>query len=300
MDKRTNYVLQAFQEGRTIVYGHRGSRAYAPMNTIPAFELAIQQGADGIELDVQLSADRELVIIHDFTVDGTTDGTGAVRDLLFAELRELNAAARFSPMAEPLQGHIPHYPFIMIPTLEEVFSLVKDRAPADFIVNVEIKAPYCTASGGFASGGFASGDAASGDAADDNGIEALVAACIDRYDMARNVIVSSFNPPTLKRFKAIKPSIPVGFLVEEASPSYTTTLINQYLPDIAGKSGHEAWHPRYSMVNPELVATERNHGRLTQAWTVNEPQLARDLVSWGVTGIITDMPDRIKTALSGN
>lgn len=294
MGTDTNYVIQAFLDKRPLVYGHRGSRAYAPMNTIPAFELAIQQGADGIELDVQLSADRELVIIHDFTVDGTTDGTGAVGDLLFAELRELNAAARFTPMAEPLQGHIPHYPFIMIPTLEEVFSLVKDLAPADFIVNVEIKAPYCTEEGG-----FAAGSTAYNDAAEDNGIEALVADCIDRYHMARNVIVSSFNPPTLKRFKALKPSIPVGFLVEEASPSYTTTLIDQYLPNITGKSGHEAWHPRYSMVNPELVAAERNRGRLTQVWTVNDPQLAWELVSWGVTGIITDMPDRIKEALTG-
>jgi glycerophosphoryl diester phosphodiesterase len=279
-----SFVLQAFMEKRTLVYGHRGSRAYAPMNTLPAFELALQQGAHGIELDVQLSADREPVILHDFTVDGTTDGTGAVKDLLFAELRELNAAARFTPMAEPLKGHIPHYPFTMIPTLEEVFSLVKDRAPKDFIVNVEIKAPYC-------------GESGEENTEDLNGIEDLVADCIDRYEMARNVIISSFNPPTLKRFKALRPHIPVGFLVEEASPAYTTDLNARWLPETSGANGHEAWHPRFSMVRPELVEAEQSRGRLTQVWTVNDPELARDLRSWGVTGLITDMPDRILAAL---
>ncbi len=284
MKNADSYVVQAFQDHGIIVYGHRGSRAYAPMNTIPSFELAIHQGAGGIELDVQLSADRELVVIHDVTVDGTTDGTGAVADLLFAELRELNAAARFSPLADPLNNHIPHYPFTMIPTLEEVFSLVRDQAQKEFIVNVEIKAPYCR-------------DDGSESPEADNGIEELVADCIDRYEMSRNVIISSFNPPTLKRFKALKPSIPVGFLVEEASPAYTATLINQYLPDRAGKSGHEAWHPRFSMVTPELVTSQRQQGRMTAVWTVNDPEAARRLSTWGVTGLITDMPDRIIAVL---
>lgn len=284
MQGATSFVTQAFLDRKTLVYGHRGSRAYAPMNTIPSFELAIRQGAGGIELDVQLSADRELVIIHDFTVDGTTDGTGAVQDLLFVELRELNAAAKFAPLAEPLHGHIPHYPFTMIPTLEEVFSLVKDRAPEDFILNVEIKAPYCGENGEEDMGAL-------------NGIEQLVADCIDRYGIDRNVIISSFNPPSLKRFKALKPEIPVGFLVEEASPAYTSTLANSYLPDTSGAAGYEAWHPQYSMVTPELVAEERNRGRMTQVWTVNDPELARRLTAWGVTGLITDMPDRILAVL---
>jgi glycerophosphoryl diester phosphodiesterase len=284
MKTLSSYVTEAFLSGKTLVYGHRGSRAYAPMNTIPAFELAIQQGAQGIELDVQLSADRELVIIHDFTVDGTTDGTGAVKDLLFAELRELNAAAKFTPMAEPLKGHIPHYPFTMIPTLEEVFSLVKERASRDFIVNVEIKAPYCNADG-------------SDEAEQNYTIEALVANCIDRYEMERNVIISSFNPPTLKRFKALKPNIPVGFLVEETSPAYTTELIAQWFPESSGALGHEAWHPKFSIVTAEAIAQERQMGRMTQVWTVNDEPTARQLKAWGVVGFITDMPDRILAAL---
>lgn len=283
MKTPTSYVIQAFLDRKTLIYGHRGSRAYAPMNTIPAFELAIQQGAEGIELDVQLSADRELVIIHDFTVDATTDGTGAVKDLLFAELRELNAAATFAPMAEPLHGHIPHYPFTIIPTLEEVFSLVKDRAPDDFIVNVEIKTPFI--------------EEGTEEAETGNGIEALVADCIDRYEMALNVIISSFNPLTLQRFKRIKPQIPVGFLEGEASSAYVSALARKLLPHVSGAAGHEAWHPQFSMVQPELVAEERERGRMTQVWTVNDPELARRLASWGVTGLISDMPERIKAVL---
>jgi glycerophosphoryl diester phosphodiesterase len=60
--------------GRMLVFGHRGASAYAPMNTLPAFELAVAQGADGVELDVHLSQDRQLIVLHDFTVDHTTDG----------------------------------------------------------------------------------------------------------------------------------------------------------------------------------------------------------------------------------
>lgn len=285
MKKPDNYVTEAFLAGRPLVYGHRGSRAYAPMNTLPAFELAIQQEAQGIELDVQLSSDRKLVIIHDFTVEGTTDGIGTVKDLLFVELRELNAAAKFTPMDNPLKGHIPHYPFTMIPTLEEAFTLVKEGAPPDFIVNVEIKAPYCNEDG-------------TEELDADNGIETIVAECIERYEMDRNVIISSFNPSTLRRFKAVKPNIPVGFLVEELSPTYTTSLIAQWLPQANRALGHEAWHPRFSMVTPELVVKEQKQGRMTQVWTVNDVELARKLTDWGVTGLITDMPDRIIAAIN--
>lgn len=95
------------------IWAHRGASAYAPENTLEAFALAADQGADGIELDVQLSADGALAVIHDETVDRTTTGTGAVADLPMDQLAALG-----------------------VPTLDEVFAAV---APTGMLVNVELK-----------------------------------------------------------------------------------------------------------------------------------------------------------------
>lgn len=100
------------------IIAHRGASAHAPENTIAAFQLALEQGADGIELDVMLSKDDQLVVIHDATVDRTTNGTGKVRDLTLDELKKLDAG----------NGE-------KIPTLTEVF----DHFGGKFLINIELK-----------------------------------------------------------------------------------------------------------------------------------------------------------------
>ncbi len=100
-----------------IIFAHRGASMHAPENTLAAFELALQQGADAIELDVKLSADGIPVVIHDPTVDRTTDGTGLVRDLSLATLQKLDA------------GNGQH-----IPTLDEVFASLGGK----MLINVEL------------------------------------------------------------------------------------------------------------------------------------------------------------------
>src|SRR5664279_5072772 len=105
-------LLTEFYDGRTLVFGHRGARAYAPMNTLPSFELALAQGADGIELDVRLTRDSEMIIMHDADIDSTTDRHGAVRDFTLAELQALDAGAWFN---ESFKG-------TRIPTLDQVFE----------------------------------------------------------------------------------------------------------------------------------------------------------------------------------
>lgn len=100
------------------IYAHRGASSQAPENTLAAFQFAFEQGADGIELDVMLSKDQQLVVIHDDAVDRTTDGTGRVADLSLAELKQLNAG----------EGET-------IPTLAEVL----DRFGGRFLINIELK-----------------------------------------------------------------------------------------------------------------------------------------------------------------
>jgi glycerophosphoryl diester phosphodiesterase len=168
--------LDDIYRGRTLVFGHRGAKAYAPMNTLPAFELAFQQGADGIELDVHFSKDRELVIIHDFTVDATTNGHGRVRNMTLAQLIELDAGSWFG---EAFQG-------VCIPTLGEVFKAVGKK----LFINVEIKVEVSPT----------------------EGLEQAVAERIARFDLQKCVIVSSFDLPVLERFRQYMPDVPIGFL----------------------------------------------------------------------------------------
>ena len=107
------------------VFAHRGASAYAPENTLAAFRLAEEQGADGIELDVQLTKDGQVVVIHDENIDRTGTGTGAVRDYTLEELRKLS-----------FHNHMEAYEGEKIPTLEEVLTFVKQGRME---VNIELK-----------------------------------------------------------------------------------------------------------------------------------------------------------------
>jgi len=169
-------LLDQWYTLRPLVFGHRGASAYAPMNTIPAFKLAAEQGAHGVELDVWLSRDRHLVIVHDSTVDHTTDGSGYIWNMTLAELKSLDASHRFAGTHRGAR----------IPTLDEVFDAVGQR----LYVNVEIKA----------------------DAGMIPGVEAAVAECITRHNMRQRVIVSSFSAQVLWNFRHVMPEVPIGFL----------------------------------------------------------------------------------------
>jgi len=149
----------------------------APENTLAAFLLALQAGADGIELDVMLSRDKELVVIHDSTVDRTTDGTGKVSDLPLSALRELDAGARFG---EEFRGE-------KLPTLAEVFETVGGKMR----INVELK-NYAHP-------------------LDD--LTSRVIALTERFHLADSVLLSSFNPINLSKARRQNPKIRRGLLV---------------------------------------------------------------------------------------
>jgi len=106
------------------LFAHRGASAYAPENTLAAFTLAIHQNADAIELDAKLSADGEVVVIHDQTVDRTTDGVGKVNELVLAALKELDAGEKYD---ESFRGE-------RIPTLDEVLESIGQK----IFINIEL------------------------------------------------------------------------------------------------------------------------------------------------------------------
>lgn len=164
--------------------GHRGASHDAPQNTLAAFRLANEYGADGYELDVHLTRDGVPVVIHDFTVDKTTDGTGPVASFTLAELKRLDAGIKFSPQ---FAGE-------RIPTLAEVFDVL----PPHSIVNVELK----TRSIG------------------DNGLERATIHLIRERGLQDRVIVSSFNPFSLLRVRRFAPELKIGLLYAPDLPLY--------------------------------------------------------------------------------
>jgi glycerophosphoryl diester phosphodiesterase len=170
--------------------GHRGASAAAPANTLAAFGLALELGADGFELDVQLTSDNEMVVIHDYSVDHTTDGTGLVRQKTLAELKTLDAGARFAP----------RFAGERIPTLREVFAAFGKRA----FINVEVKS---TSPRG-------------------NGLEQRLIALIREYGLGERMVVSSFNPFALWRMRRLAPDLKLALLYSDDLPAY---LRNRWL-----------------------------------------------------------------------
>ena len=159
-----------------LIIAHRGDSANAPENTLAAFRLAYENGADGIELDVMLSADRQLVVIHDDTLDRTSNGHGEVGEIPLTALRELDAGAWFSPKfkGEP------------IPLLDEVFTELGGK----FLINVELK-NYKTPK---------------------DQLPELVVALVEKHALSDSVLLSSFNARNLLRAKSLAPEIRTGLL----------------------------------------------------------------------------------------
>ena len=165
---------------RPLVIGHRGASADAPENTIAAFELALEQGADGIELDVHLSADEQPVVIHDFTLERTTDGAGPVSDHRVRELKRLDAGG----------WHDRRFRGQRVQTLQEVLERFRDRAR----FWIELK----------------------GGSTLYPGVEERVVSMIEIYDVVDRVLVQSFDHVAIARVRTLNREIPVGALVAQA------------------------------------------------------------------------------------
>ena len=177
-----NQFLQA--RSAPLVIAHRGSAAHAPENTLAAFVLAADQNADAIELDAKATRDGHVVVMHDPTVDRTTDGHGRVSDLTLAEIRKLDAGSNFDPR---FKGE-------RVPLLEEVFDAVGQRV----LINVELT--------NYTSRG--------------DGLELKAIDLITRHHLEERVILSSFNPFGLRKVKLNQPGMTCGLLYAADQPLY--------------------------------------------------------------------------------
>lgn len=165
-----------FDQQPPYFFAHRGASAHAPENTIEAFQLALEQGAKFIEFDVKLSADKNVVVIHDQSVDRTTNGKGKINQLALPEIKQLDAGSWFDD----------RFSGAKVPTLDEVFEVLGKK----LFMNVELT-NYATP------------------------FDALVdrvAASVKKYGMEKRVIFSSFYPTNLIRAKWLLPDVPRGQL----------------------------------------------------------------------------------------
>ena len=166
---------------RPVIFGHRGSSAHAPENTLAAFELALKQGAPALELDAMLSADGQVVVIHDDSVDRTTNGSGKVRNMTLQALKELDAGSYFDP---DFTGE-------KIPTLSEVFETLGQK----IFINIEIK-NY---------------------AAPLDNLPSHIACLVQKFNLGEFVLFSSFNPIALLKLRRLLPQVASGLLIFHGS-----------------------------------------------------------------------------------
>ncbi|KAB2494260.1 glycerophosphodiester phosphodiesterase [Priestia endophytica] len=232
---------------------HRGASAYAPENTIAAFDKAVEMKADYIEIDVQRSKDGKLVLIHDTTVDRTTDGSGKVGNLTFKELRNLDAG---SWKGEQFAG-------AQIPTFDEIL----DRYHGKIGILIELKAPELYP-----------------------GIEEHVAKELKERNLDKpqneKIIVQSFNHKSMKKMNELLPKVPIGVLT---SSSADTT--EQALQEFSTYADY--FNPSYGIVTEDLVNQVHSLGMKIGSWTVRSQEAADFLLDVGVDAIITDYPDYV-------
>ncbi len=241
---------------------HRGAAGLAPENTPAAFRAAIALGVDAAELDLQATKDRVVVVIHDDTVDRTTDGRGRVGDLTLAEIKRLDAGSKFDAA---FCGE-------RVPTLRELIDLVKAGGNPQFRLNLEIK--------------FAEGRA--GQPPD---LEERVLAVLRECGFLDRVITQSFHHASAAKMKRLAPGIPAGLLVgQRRQPADPVTAVRRH--------GVDYYAPHHSLVTSDLLRMLHGAGIAVVTWTVNDPADMRRLIIAGLgtlpgDGIISDFPDRL-------
>ena len=243
-------------ESRPIIVAHRGISARAPENTLAAFALAINEGADAIELDVRMTADGKVAVLHDGTLKRTTDGRGNIRTMRVTELKEFSAGSWFAS----------RFASETVPLLDEVFELAYARSSSSrnpIGINIEIKEPPLGAR------------------------YDIVAGCLRiarKHHALKHILITSFHHPYIRRAKQLEPKVATGVLHHPVKnfrmPS--AALAARYRADyvICGKSA----------LRKRMAASAHDHGVLLGTYTVNRVATLRKVLRAGVDMIFTDDP----------
>jgi glycerophosphoryl diester phosphodiesterase len=282
---------------RVLHMAHQGGETEAPSDTLFAMKTAIYKGADMLELDVHATADRQIVVLHDATVNRTTNGGGRVDELTLAQIQQLDAAHWFVPGCGTCHGRpgkeyryrgmatgrrsIPPGMFAFgirktdfrIPTLREVF-----QAFPNVPINIEIK----------------------NSVPDTEGYESLLARLIRSHGRTEDVIVVSFLDHAIEQFKVHAPEVSTATATVETALFYATAF--GALPG--------APNPRYvalqvpmvfegiPVLSADFIANAHANGLAVHAWTINDRPTMEQLIDWGIDGIMTDVPTLLERVLT--
>jgi glycerophosphoryl diester phosphodiesterase len=239
-----------------IIIGHRGASGYAPEHTIPSYDRAIEIGVDYIEQDLQMTSDGVLVIMHDPTLERTTNGTGLVIDKTLAEIKQLDAGSWFAP----------EFAGTTVPTLRELFERYGKTAN----YYIETKNPE-----------------------EAPGMEEALLALIEEFDLRAGaierwqVLIQSFSRESLLKIRRLDPKLPVIQLIPK---EYDSAAIRGHLDNI--RSYAVGIGPSRLSVDAPLVDAVHAQGLAIHPYTVNDPADIALMKSLEVDGIFTDFPDR--------
>ncbi len=238
---------------KTRIWAHRGASTMAPENTLPAFDRAVRQGADGIELDVQRTADNILVVAHDEDCLRVTGEAGMIPAMTLAQLKKLD----FGKVYPAATGFIP------LPTLAEVFDLIR---PSGLTINIELKNGIVLYPG----------------------MEKQVLDLALEHKMTERIHLSSFNHFSLVDAVAL---IRQMKLAVTCGPLYECGIVDPWV--YAERIGCQAIHPHYGNLRvPGLIAQCQAAGIAVNAWTIDNPEHIGMALMAGVDAIITNVPEQ--------
>lgn len=249
---------------------HRGGAGLAPENTLAAFSAGIAQKADAIELDIHLSKDGRIMVIHDSLLLRTTGQEGAVKDYTYEELQQFNAAANYNGEKS--------YGFQSIPALEDVLDLAATAELPELNFQIEIKLQA--------------------DGTRYQEIEKKLVHILQERGLVSRTVIISFDAQTLHTIKNLEPELSCGFLISKAFME----AIGAGGPEGVAKEilsqGFEMVGIKYLYLTDTLYTVLRSYDLDMGVWVVNEPDMMRHFIHMGVDFITTDRPDILAQVLS--
>ncbi|MEE8441133.1 MAG: glycerophosphodiester phosphodiesterase [Spirochaetia bacterium] len=258
----------AMSDNKWQAIAHRGGSRLRPGDTMIAFRNAFELGVDAFELDVHSTRDGTLVVIHDDTVDRTTNGAGMVSDLTIEEIKALDAGYNW-PFGADADDHPYRGTGVTIPTLEEVLTAFPNTP---MVVEIkQVKPP----------------------------IIELFGRTLRENDRARNTIVASFHPEAMKEFRRRFPEFATSGTEPETRRFFVLNKL--FLGRLFRPAMNAFQVPErvgsLKVITPRFVRVARSNGLAVHVWTVNEVDEMERMLSAGVDGIISDRPDRLLEVL---
>ena len=248
------------------VIAHRGANIIAPQNTIEAFKMSKEIGCDGFETDIHLTKDGIPVVCHNFTIDETSNGVGAIKDMTLEELRQFDFGS--------YKGA--EYEGVKIPTLDEFLELSKSMGDKMKFLDIELKSEHFGQAG--------------------TELAEKTIDAVKNHGLFDKLLISSFDPAILVACKKIDKNCKTGLLY---SPDKLIGVkIAAHPVSFAREIGADALHPFYMCVTRLYVERAHRAGIQVNPWTVNKESTAKHLIKLGVDGLITDNPGLMNDILS--